>query len=106
MNKSERHKFRRSSVWRKWRLFVKKFYKCRDYITGLKLTRTWNCHHMCMNPTKYDDISDIDNFIPLNEDTHKFIHWLYNLWKYDHDIILRIKQVLDKMEELNARKTQ
>ena len=104
MNKKERQKFRRSSKWKKFRLLIRKMHKGKDYITHKVLTRSWNLHHMCMNPDKYNDISNCDMFIPLNKNTHEFLHWLYALWIVDNSVLTRLANVLSKMRECNDTK--
>ena len=39
--------------------------------------------------------------MPLNKDTHEFLHWLYRVWRKDKKVIERLEYVLNKMEEYN-----
>jgi hypothetical protein len=47
----------------------------------------------------YKDLKDINRFRMLNKLTHKMLHWLYTYWSKDKDIIKRIVDVLEEMEQ-------
>lgn len=98
MNKLDRRQFRRSSKWKRFRIECKIHYARLDYITGKQLRRDWNLHHLDLRVSNYDNLSDIRKFLPLNKDTHEFIHWLYNFYKQDKNILKRIESVLVKMD--------
>lgn len=104
MNKQERQKFRRSSKWKRFRLFIRRLHRGKDFITQKALTRSWNLHHLCMNPDKYNDLTDQSMFIPLNKNTHEFLHWLYALWIIDPHILDRLTKVLFEMRRYNDTK--
>lgn len=101
MTQSEKKKFRLTAKWKKFRQKIRKLHNCRDYITGEKLLRTWNLHHICMKSESYTDISDDSMFIPLNKETHKLVHYMFNVYKHDKTVIVKLKSVLDKMLEVN-----
>lgn len=87
-----------------WKRFREHLYKERkiDAVTLKKLTKkTWNLHHCDLNESHYKDISNEDNFVCLNVQTHDIVHWLYDHVKKDPDIWRRLKCVIDKMIELN-----
>ena len=103
MNYKERAQFRKSDAWHAFKA------KCRlhtstDFITKEPLSKTWNLHHLDLNVRHYDDISDMDHFMPLNKKTHEMVHELYKLYHKDRKVLDRLKQVLDKMEELTDGK--
>lgn len=75
-------------------------YKGKDPITGKKLLKGSECHHLLLDENRYDELNE-DNFIPLNKLSHKFIHWAYGYYKEDKGFIDRLKYWLDKMVELN-----
>ena len=54
-----------------------------------------------MKSESYTDISDDSMFIPLNKETHKLIHYMFNVYKHDKTVIVKLKGVLDKMLEVN-----
>lgn len=56
---------------------------------------------MLLDPTKYEDLSNDDNFVYVNHNTHSWIHELYTYYIKDHEVLDRLKYILDKMEEIN-----
>ena len=54
-----------------------------------------------MSHKQYDDLSDENMFIPLNEDTHKCVHYLYSFYKKDKQVMTRLTSLLEKMYEVN-----
>lgn len=50
----------------------------------------------------YEDISNKENFLALNSETHKIVHYLFNYYKKDPDVLKRLEAVLNKMRELNG----
>lgn len=105
MNSTERKKFRYTDKWRNFRKKIIEEQKV-DPVTGSKLTKMCNLHHCDLNEDHYDDISNRDNFVALNLETHKVVHFLFlksrpKAWRQ------RIKgliKILEKMEELNGKK--
>lgn len=97
MTRQEKKAFRLTKTWSNFRQRMRKKCGCRDMITYKELTRTWNLHHLDMKSENYTDLSNPDKFVPMNKDTHEFIHWLFRLYRHDRSIILRIKNVLDLM---------
>ena len=98
--KDVKAKFRQS---KEWRVFRKKIFDKqggKDIITGKKLYKGYNVHHLDMAAENYDQLIE-ENFIAVNKQTHEAIHTLFRYYKNDKDILNRIKQVLDKMVELN-----
>lgn len=94
-------KFRNSTAWKKFRKEVYHYYKGIDPITRKKLYAGYNTHHMDLNPDHYKDLSNMEHFVPLNKKTHDFIHWLYDYWIKDPEILDRIVQLLTDMREIN-----
>lgn len=71
-------------------------------VTGKKLTSTANLHHMCMDPAKYEDLRNKDNFVFLSKQAHETVHWLWG--KGNNDWRSRLKnlwKILSKMEKIN-----
>lgn len=99
-NSADKRAFRETDEWKEFR--KEKIEEAKiDYITQRKLQPKANLHHLCMKDESYEDLSNRDNFIPLNKHTHQMIHMLYTYYKNDPWILDRIKEVLDKMVELN-----
>ena len=97
LTQGEKKKFRMSAEWKKFRQRMKKITGSMDWVTRKQLTKTWNLHHLDMRDKNYTDLSDITKFMPLNKDTHEFIHWLYYLYCKDEGILLRIMSVMETM---------
>ena len=86
-----------SNEWKRLRSERKKAAGYVDFITKQPLSKTWNLHHLDLRSAHYTNISDSERFLPLNKETHDFIHWLYSLWYRDRRILKRIQIVLDDM---------
>lgn len=98
MNKRERHDFRMGSRWKSFRAKVKKACYSQDVLTNEPLKRTWNCHHLDNRYWHYDDLSDINKFVALNEDSHSAVHWLYRYWRRDKSsFFVRVSHMLRQM---------
>lgn len=97
MNRDQRNDFRKSDKWKQFKYKIR--LKCsRDWITKEPLARDWNLHHLDLNTKRYDQIDDMNRFMPLNPKTHKLIHELFKLYRKDHKVLERITKVLEKME--------
>lgn len=94
--------FRGSKVWTEFRKY-KREHDCVDYVTRKKLTPSYNLHHMDLDPDHYQDISNPDNFACLNSKTHDLVHHLYLYYRKDPDVINRLRDVLERMVEINER---
>ena len=64
--------FRRTSFWKDFRKKLRKERKF-DELTGRKLTKTWNCHHVRFEPGLYSDL-DERYFMCLNNQQHDLVH--------------------------------
>lgn len=102
MTKTQKANFRMSSAWKTFRTKMKKKANCFDWVTKQPLSKTWNLHHLDLRSANYKDISDPERFLPLNENTHEFIHWLYYLWKKDKNILSRVEFVLYQMKAYSS----
>ena len=100
-NQKAKKKFRNSSKWLKFRKHIANKFDNKDVISGYPLRKGWNLHHLLLDNTKYEDITNEDNFIPLNKFSHKFVHWIYRYYEKDRTIMDRLKNILDRMLELN-----
>lgn len=104
MNKAQQKKtkFRTSAKWKKFRHFKHTQQLGIDPITNKKLLKKANLHHLDLDATHYEDITQPENFVFLNYETHKVIHFLYTYYKKDPLILERFKVYLDKMVDLNS----
>lgn len=92
---------------KKWKDFRKKKALEQKGLCGLskrKLTGRYNLHHKCLDPNKYEDLSDPTRFICLNKRQHDLIHDLYYGWtKYGKwDYIDRLIALLTEMLIING----
>lgn len=72
INGMEKGKFRQTTAWKTFREHMKK--KCEvDALTGRKLTKTWNLHHVRFDSTLYSDL-DEKYFLTLNNQIHDLLH--------------------------------
>lgn len=98
-NERDKRNFRNTSAWKKFRHEVISKQKT-DYITGKKLLKGCQVHHEDLDPTHYKDLNP-ENFVALNSSTHKMVHWIWTYYSKDEAVIDRLKEVLDRMKELN-----
>ena len=98
MNYKERQAFRKTDAWHRWKAKCR-LHTSKDFITKEPLCRNWNLHHLDLNIQRYDNITDMKRFMPLNPKTHEVIHEVFKWYKKDHKVLDRIKKTLDLMEE-------
>lgn len=99
---NSKSKFRNTSKWKKFRKSLKEKRKI-DEVTLRPLYKGWNLHHMILDPKKYEDLTNEDNFATLNSNTHDIIHFLFNYYKNDPSILDRIEYILEEMKVKNER---
>ena len=93
-------KFRQSKEWKEFRKKVFDKQDGKDIITGKKLYKGYNTHHLDMSAENYDKLIE-ENFVALNKQTHETVHTLFRYYQKDPNILDRLKEVLDRMKELN-----
>ena len=98
MNYKQRSEFRKTNRWHKWKAKCR-LHTSKDFITKEPLCHNWNLHHLDLNVQRYDNIEDMNRFMPLNPKTHEIIHELFKWYSKDHKVLDRIKKTLDLMEE-------
>lgn len=94
-----KEKFRKSPEWKEFRSRMAVVFNHRDYITGRRLVKGYNVHHLKTDQEveNYCDISNESNFIPLNSYCHKLLHYLFIYYKKDKTVLNRLQEILDKM---------
>ena len=93
--------FRSTSKWKRFRKSMGD--SCLvDFITNLPLESGWQCHHMDLDPSHYEDLQDRSKFRCLNKTTHNFIHWIWQYYKEDPSIINRLDDLLYEMQKTNG----
>ena len=100
MTSRERENFRGRKVWKDFRTKMKKLFKGKDYLTGSPLTKLHNLHHLDQRKDleHYTNL-DESRFIPLNQQSHDTVHFLYRAWLRDPDVLKRLEEILNLMKE-------
>ena len=98
--KDVKAKFRQTKVWKEFRKRMFEKQDGKDIITGKKLCRGYNTHHLDTSAENYDQLTE-ENFVALNKQTHETLHFLFRYYQKDQTILDRFKEVLDRMNELN-----
>lgn len=101
-HQKEKQKFRATKRWKEFRDKIRHI-QIKDPVTGAKLTRMANLHHMCLDESKYEDLSNEDHFVFLNHMTHKCIHFLANKKDWRKRCLMMILLVR-KMARINGWK--
>lgn len=99
-DKDKKAAFRKTKEWKMFRQKMFDKQNGKDFITGKKLYKMYNVHHCDMSTENYNKL-DEENFFALNKQMHDTVHVLFRYYKTDKTILDRLKQVLDKMDELN-----
>ena len=100
MNYNEMKKqFRQTKEWKEFRAKMKE--RKVDALTLSKLRKGWALHHLDLDAMHYGDLSE-HRFECLNNKSHDVVHFLYNYYKKDTDILFRLKDILDRMVILNG----
>lgn len=115
INGEQKGVFRKTSIWREFR---KKFYvketkvlkngKKRDVpnndiLTQKPLTKTFNLHHVNLDPKKYTDLKN-GVFWPLNSESHSTLHWIYSRYCKDPTFLKRLCDLVEEMYKINNGK--
>ena len=98
--KDVKAKFRQSKEWKEFRKIIFDKQDGKDIITGKKLYRGYNVHHLDMSAENYDKLIE-ENFIAVNKQTHEALHFLFRYYQKDTTVLDRLKTVLEKMNEVN-----
>lgn len=97
----EKRKFRNSKAWKQFKKQKAKEAEKKDFITQKPLRKMWSLHHEDLDPDNYKNLND--NFVCLNNLSHKFIHWLYPYYINDEEVLQRIKNELERMKKINGK---
>ena len=99
-NSETKAKFRKSKKWKEFRKYMFDKQNGKDIITGKKLYKCYNVHHLDMSAENYEKL-DEDNFIALNKQMHDTVHILFRYYAKDPSILEKLEKILDRMKELN-----
>lgn len=101
MTAKERTSFRKTKQWLDFRKQIAELYGNKDAITGDKLRKGWNLHHMDLDKQNYDKLIP-EHFIPLNKGTHELLHRLYTfIVKAKNDRFDNLLSMIYSMRTLN-----
>lgn len=101
MTLQERNQFRKTKQWLDFRKQIAELYNNRDAITGDKLRKGWNLHHLDLDKNNYDKLIP-EHFIPLNKGTHELLHRLYTfIVKAKNDRYCNMLSMIYSMRQLN-----
>ena len=99
-------KFRDSKRWKEFRrqMYEQSGRECA--VTGYKLTKLWQLHHMDLVEEHYENLNP-ENFVCLSWNMHKVVHALFvkskpREWRKR---VLNLIKILKKMEKLNGKST-
>lgn len=96
----DKTKFRRTNEWKKFRAKIRRQQKI-DPITHKPLSKTYNLHHLNVDPQKYTALDEPDHFIGLNSTTHTLVHFLWGDASKRKDwrsMVLRLIKILKMMD--------
>lgn len=103
-NKSQQMKkdFRASDVWKSFRQLMIEAQEGIDIITLKRLYKGCNLHHCDLREENYTKIDDPSRFCMLNKQTHSMIHWIYQYYVKDPEVIDRLIVVLENMKRCST----
>lgn len=104
MNELQKKKknFRNTVGWKRLREEIKEEQCGLDPITGKKLTKSANLHHMVLDENKYEHVDNHDDFLLLNKLTHDVLHFCYRYASIDKDFMDRLQFFVKKMVSKNS----
>ena len=102
-DQKSKRKFRDSKVWKDFRhqMYEQSGRVCA--VTGAKLSRMWQLHHMDLNSDNYENL-DPDNFACLSWNMHKVVHAVFvasrpKEWRKRVLNLIRIWKHMEKLLE-------
>ena len=102
-NQKSKKKFRDSKRWKDFRrqMYEQSGRECA--VTGNKLTRLWQLHHMDMTEEHYENLKP-ENFVCLSWNMHKVVHALFvkSKPKEWRKRVLNLIKILKQMEKLSS----
>lgn len=105
-NQKSKKKFRDSKRWKDFRrqMYEQSGRECA--VTGNRLTRLWQLHHMDMSEEHYENLKP-ENFVCLSWNMHKVVHALFvkSKPKEWRKRVLNLIKILKKMEKINGKST-
>ena len=103
LTSKEKSLFRSTSIWQNFRKECNEYSNGLDVITLRKLPKRWENHHLDLSPKNYCKLIK-KNFAPLSNKSHDTLHYLYEYYRKDKDVLKRLKKYLDLMVKINNGK--
>ncbi len=94
--------FRRTSVWNNFRKYLKEKRKV-DALTGRKLTKTWNNHHVRFDSKFYTDL-DEEYFMCFNNQMHDLVHICVSETIKNPNFLDKLKEIVEWHIKVNDGK--
>ena len=106
VTQKDKRRFRDSKRWKEFREHMKTLQNETCQITGARLTKLWQLHHLDLDENNYQNLID-ENFVCLSWNMHKVVHALFvkskpKEWRIR---ILNLIRILKRMEKLNSPST-
>ena len=100
---NDKTEVRKTKQWLELKCFCYNRQDGKDPLTNSALTKSCNLHHCDLHEDNYG-IFNSDNFVLLNQYSHKFLHWAaqqcHKLGK--EEFLERLEVYIDLMEKLNS----
>ena len=97
-----KNEYRKTSIWKDFRKSLKDKRKV-DAITGRKLTKTWNNHHVRFDSRLYTDL-DEEYFMCLNNQMHDLVHICVSETIKNPKFLDKLKEVVEWHIKVNNGK--
>ena len=78
--------FRNSSTWKDFRKRKYDIQGGKDCVTLKPLSKCYHTHHCNLDANEYTNLDDEGNFIAINAETHKSLHWMLRYVKSFHSL--------------------
>lgn len=101
-NSQIKDKVRKSKEWKEFRENLIDEQKT-DPITGKKLARGCNCHHLDLDINHYDQFNN-ERQVMLNRQSHEVVHFFYGDERHKKDwraMVEGLIEVLERMDKYN-----
>lgn len=99
-NSAIKDKVRKTKEWKEFRENLIEEQKT-DPITGKKLQRGCNCHHLDLDINHYDQINN-ERQVMLNRQSHEVVHFFYGDERHKKDWRSMVKGLIEVLERMDS----